>query len=247
MGGFGLLQETTRCRIVLALCDYTGIAKILYDWQTVVAGIGAVVAAVATIIVTMCSARRQVAAADRQTDAVKEQNADLRRQHEDEFRPICMLVPYDGVDPWYQRRDLLVFGDDDPPNPRFGKLKLNCFLRNIGHGPATDVKIMLRLTDKGGRTTEAWELAPLTGGESRGSGSEPLCIPIYFNDEFARNDVRDSVNMNSWQIILCYRSISRESFHSIHHAATIEAEKYYAPPYVAVRQPWVTFGRGEPC
>jgi hypothetical protein len=227
--------------------DYTGIAKILYDWQTLGAGIGAVLAAGATIIVTMCTARRQVAAAELQTDAVKEQNADLRRRHEDEFRPICILVPYDGVDPLYQRRDLLVFGDDDLPNPRFGKLKLNCFLRNVGHGPASDVKIMLRLRDKGGRTTEPWELAPLAGGESRGSDGEPLCIPIHFHDEFEYNDVRDSINMNSWQIILCYRNISGKSFHSIHHAATIETDKYYAPPHVAVRQPWVTFGRGEPC
>lgn len=229
------------------MCDYTGIAKILSDWQTLVAGIMALAAAFATIIVTICAARRQVAAADRQTAAVKEQNADLRRRHEDEFRPICMLVPYDGVDPWYQRRDLLAFCDDDPPNPRFGKLILNCFLRNIGNGPAIDVKIMLRLVDKGGRTTEPWELAPLKSGESRGSEGEPLCIPIYFNDEFARNDVRDSVNINSWQIILCYRNIFKKPFHAIHHAATIESDKYYTSPHIAVRQPWVTFGRGEPC
>jgi hypothetical protein len=227
------------------MCDYTGIAKILCDWQTLVAGIMALLAALATIIVTIRAARCQLAAAARQTDAVREQNVDLRRRHEDEFRPICMIVPHDGVDPWYQRRDLLVFGDDDPPNSRFGKLKLNCFLRNVGHGPATDLKIFLRLMDKGGRTTEPWELAPLKGGESRGNESEPLCIPIYFNDEAVRNDVRDSVNMNSWQIILCYKNIFKKPFHSIHHAATIESDMLYAPPYVAVRQPWVTINEGD--
>lgn len=227
------------------MCNYTGMAKILYDWQTLVAGVMALIAALATIIATICATRRQLAAAARQTDVVKEQNADLRRQHEDEFRPICMLVPYDGVDPWYQRRDLLVFDDDDPTNSRFGKLKFNCFLRNIGHGPATDVKILLRLMDKGGRTTEPWELAPLSGGESRGSEREPLCIPIYFDDKFIRNDVRDSINMNSWQLILCYKNIFRKPFHSIHHSATIESDKYHSPPHVAIRQPWVTIGEGD--
>jgi len=208
-------------------------------WQTLLAGVMALIAGIGTIIGTRCAARQQV-------NAVKEQNADLRRQHENEFRPICMLVPYDGIDPWYQRRDLLEFCDNDPPNPRFAKLKLKCALRNIGRGPATDLKIMLRLMDKAGVMTEPWEIAPLASGESRGSGGEPLCIPIYFNDESARNDARDSIRMNSWQIFLCYKDIFKKPFHSIHHAATIEAHKYYSPPHTAVRQRWVTICEGDP-
>jgi hypothetical protein len=146
------------------MCGYTGIAKMLCDWQTLIAGVLALVAAASTIIVTWCITQRQVAAANRQTEAVKAQNVQLKRQHEDEFRPICMLVPYDGIDSWYERKDLLTLCAE-PSNPQSAQFQLKCVLRNIGRGPAVDVKIMLRLLDKAGRLTHSWELAPLDGGE----------------------------------------------------------------------------------
>jgi hypothetical protein len=52
--------------------------------------------------------------------------------------------------------------------------------------------------------------------------------------------------MNSWQVILAYRDIFGRPFHTIHHTNTIEADKYYLPPHIAVRQAWVTFAEGEP-
>lgn len=226
--------------------DYASIAKVLYDWQTLVAGVMALAAGVGTIIATRRATRKQISAANRQTEAVKEQNADLRRRHEDGFKPICMLVPYDGIDPLYQRRGLVELCENDPPDTPYAKLSLKCFLRNIGRGPALDVKIALRLMDKAGHITEPpCELAPLAGGESRGKESEPLGIPIHFDDQFACDNARDSIRLNSWQIILRYKDVFGSPFYSVHHSAIIQVDKYYSPPHIAVRQAWVTFGEGD--
>ena len=229
----------------LAMRDCPGIVSVLYDWQTLIAGTMALAAGIGTIIETRRAAQKQILATNRQTEAVKEQNADLRQRHEDEFMPVCMLVPHGGGDPWYRRRDLVAFCESDPPDTRYAKFKLKCFLRNIGRGPALDINIALRLMDKAGRITEPWELSPLASGESRGMENEPLSVPIYFNDEFAYNDARDSIKVNSWQIILRYRNVFGTQFYSVHHSATIQGDKYYAPPHIAMRQAWVTFGKGD--
>jgi hypothetical protein len=39
----------------------------------------------------------------------RRQREDFERRHHDSLRPLCVLTPYDGVDPKYRRDTLLVF------------------------------------------------------------------------------------------------------------------------------------------
>ena len=224
--------------------DYTGLVKLIYDWQTLIAGAMAVAAAVGTIVVTRATARQQVAAANRQTEAVKEQNDDLRRRHEDEFKPVCMLVPYDGVDPWHKRDTLLATYDDPSATPGYGIIELRCNIRNVGSGPALNVAIRFRFRDMSGFTTAPWELSPLYAGESRGSENIPLRIPILLNDRFNNADFLQ-VAGKPWEIIIVYEDVFGNCFHSVHYKSPIQLDQYYSNQPIAVPQPWVTIEKGR--
>jgi hypothetical protein len=89
---------------------------------------------------------------------------DDRRRYKDGYRPICVLTPYDGVDPRPWRNELLAV-DTDESRPGFGIVQVRCALRNIGPGPALNVRIAFRLHSLGGYGTEHCELGPLGAKE----------------------------------------------------------------------------------
>lgn len=204
----------------------------------------ALIAGIATIFITRAAARQQVVAANRQTEAVKEQNTDLRRRHDDEFRPICVFTPYDGVDPWHKRDTLLAICHDPPAVPGFGMIELRCSVRNVGSGPALNISVRFRFWDMGGYMTAPWELSPLYPGECRGGKNDPLHIPIRLGDRFNDADFSQIVG-KAWELVLVYDDVFGNSFYSLHHKNPIQRDKYFSAQPVAVPQSWVTIGRGE--
>jgi hypothetical protein len=80
-----LLVQNTQDIEYRIMCAYAGIEKLLYDWQTLIAGFMALAAGVGAVWITRIPARQQVAAANRQTEAVRQQNAELRRSEEREL------------------------------------------------------------------------------------------------------------------------------------------------------------------
>src|SRR5690242_20216775 len=68
------------------------------------------------------------------------------QHHQDTLRPICVLTPFDGVDPRHWR-DTLLTTHTDAPRPGFGIVEIKCALRNIGPGPALNVGLMFRFHD----------------------------------------------------------------------------------------------------
>lgn len=171
-----------------------------------------------------------------------------RRLRKDAARPICVLTPYDGVDPRHWR-DTLLTVRTDPPRPGFGIIEIKCILRNIGPGPALNVSLMFRFHDMAGYTTQPWELGPLGTGESRGSESEPLRIPIQFEPRFNDADF-DQVPGKAWELILVYENIFGNSFHSMHPKHPLQMNRLHRLPgdekSTAPMQPWVTLGTGKP-
>ena len=143
--------------------------------------VGTVSMAIATFVVVVLSWRNR--------------NDDARR-HQDSHKPICLLTPYDGVDPQHRRDTLLAIADPQP-SPGFGVVEIRCALRNVGSGPALNVGIMFRFLDMNGYTTQSWELSPLRPGESRGSETEPLRIPIQFGPHFNPTDFSQIVDRKS--------------------------------------------------
>jgi hypothetical protein len=194
--------------------------------------IGTILMAVATFVVVVQGRRH------RRDDA---------QRHEDSHRPICLLTPYDGVDPRHRRDTLLAMGDTQS-DPGFGVVEIRCALRNIGSGPALNVGIMFRFRDMNGHTTPTWELAPLRPGESRGSEMEPLRVPIQFGARFNQTDFSLIVG-KLWEIVVIYEDIFGNPFYTVHEKRPLQLDKLQqiagAPDFSAPSQPWVTFGKGK--
>lgn len=170
------------------------------------------------------------------------------QHHQDEFRPICVLTPYDGVDPRHWR-DTLLTVSPDAPRPGFGIVAVKCELRNIGCGPALNLRIMFRFHDMGGFTTQPWELARLRRGELLGSKGVPLEIPIQFEPRFNNTDF-SYVPGKPWELLLVYEDVFGNVFHSLHPKHPLQMNKLYREPGVelpfAPPQSWVTLGKGPP-
>jgi hypothetical protein len=171
---------------------------------------------------------------------------DEQQRHQDECKPICVLTPFDGVDPRHWRDELLTILE--PSVPGFGTIEIKCVLRNIGPGPALNVTIKFRFQDMAGYTTDPWELSPLAAGESRGGKDNPLCVPIQFRTHFNTADFAQ-VPGKAWELILVYDDIFGNSFFSLHRKRPLQLDRIYreanTSEMVAPMQPWVTLGKGK--
>jgi hypothetical protein len=176
------------------------------------------------------------------------------RQHRDRFKPACVLMPYNGVDPLNNRGQLIEKIDPSPDNPYFGTLAIKCVLRNVGTGPALNLRIKFRFLDMNGWTTEPWELSPLGAGESRGGENSPLLVPIRIGQQptgfcMVPSDFYE-VTGKVWEIWLEYEDIFEQRFCAVHHKRPVQENsrpiskskdgQYYAQP-----QPWVTFTKSR--
>ena len=74
----------------------------------------------------------------------KRKRDDTERPHRDRLKPICVLVPHGGVDPWNRRDQLVDKIDPTPDNASLGTLAIRCALRNVGTGPALNLRISFR-------------------------------------------------------------------------------------------------------
>lgn len=202
-------------------------------WDTLT-GLGTFALAVATFVVVFQTRRER---------------RDNDRHHQDSLQPICILTPYDGVDPQHWRDTLLTVSRDASPRLGFGIVELKCALRNIGLGPALNVGIMFRIHDLGGYTTQPWELGPLRAGESRGSENAPLRIPVQF---LAPLEAQDFAQLpgRSWELILVFEDVFGNSFYAMHAKNPLQMNRLYPWPgtskLAAPSQPWARLGKGKP-
>jgi hypothetical protein len=79
----------------------------------------------------------------------RQQRADTERQHRDRVKPICLLAPAGGVDPWMGRAALIEPKGPSAENPLFGTIIIHCELRNVGLGPAVNLRLSIRFQDMG--------------------------------------------------------------------------------------------------
>jgi hypothetical protein len=174
-----------------------------------------------------------------------------KRQHRDRLRPLCVLVPFGGVDPLNKRGELLATIDPSPDNPSFGTLAIKCVLRNVGTGPALNLRLKIKLLDMDGWTTEPWELAPLSAGETRGSESSSLLVPVRIHEKEPLNFTDFSqLTGKLWEIWLEYQDVFGQHFCSVHHKRPIRVEESRKPiprtpddadkRLIATPQAWIT-------
>lgn len=149
-----------------------------------------------------------------------------KRQHMDQLKPICALVPYGGVDPLNKRGVLVNKVSPAADNPSFGTLQIHCTLQNVGGGPAMNLRIKFKFLDMEGWTTKPWELSPLGAGETCGGSGNPLLVPIWIHERFNSTEF-DMVTNKLWEIWLEYEDMFGNKFSTVHHKVP--------------QEPWVTF------
>ena len=181
------------------------------------------------------------------------QRLDTERQHRDGFKPICVLSPYGGVDPWYQRDALIETTPPAPDHPSCGTVAIRCILRNVGVGPALKLRLRFRFPNREGQTSEPWELSPLVAGESRGAEDAPLLVPFPIHEGVNQPDVSMMTN-DSWEILLEYEDVFGKQFRSIHRKAPFDMDpaKFTLTPADSGQQqkwimppiPWLTYHEG---
>jgi hypothetical protein len=151
----------------------------------------------------------------------KNQRQDLERQHQERSKPVCVLMPWNGIDPFTMRNTLLDVVGVDPSNSSIGLLGINCFLRNVGVGPALKLKIRLGSPVVARYPGDEWEYAPLAAGESRGEEDKPLYLPLKFGDSFNQTDFV-MVTGTPWEIVLCYEDVFGNKFRSVHSKSSFD-------------------------
>ena len=143
------------------------------------------------------------------------QRREAERQHRDQFKPICLLAPYEGLDAWNWRSAVLETTAPTSENPAFGTVALRCALQNVGVGPAMKLRVSFRFLDMNGWTSEPWELSPLGAGETVGSPAAPIKVPFRIHDQFNATDFAMLMG-KPWEILLEYEDVFGRPFHSVH-------------------------------
>jgi hypothetical protein len=180
----------------------------------------------------------------------KQERADVERHHRDRFRPVCVLLPYDGVDRRERRHELVEIVTPPPQPSSFGVVAVKCVLRNIGTGPALRPRVSFRFLDIGGHTTTPHEIPPLAAGEARGGEDAPLLLPVWVYDGAPFNQSSFAAIPNTrWEIRLEHEDVFGQRFCAVHHkvpALDGGIPDPYVPGYTKLLpQPWVTFEEPE--
>ncbi|MHB8392058.1 MAG: hypothetical protein ACYDBH_21185 [Acidobacteriaceae bacterium] len=148
------------------------------------------------------------------------------QHHQDGFRPVLVLMPYDGVDPL--NRDALLSSVATVGGDVSRIFEIHAALQNVGTGPALSVRLTLRAMDIEGYGTSR-ELAPVQAGETRGDREHPLRIPLWLHDGFNSGDFQSSTGP-IWTLVLEYEDVFGNRFHTIHSKFPL--------------QPWTVCGKG---
>ena len=140
--------------------------------------------------------------------------ADSREHHKDEFRPILVLAPADGVDP--ACRDTVVRPENSPIDGAPGYALSGVILKNIGPGPALNCRITIRFQGIQGYGVTR-DLSPVGAGGEFESGGRPLHIPVNFSPGFNDKDLR-MAPAAGWQMLLEYKDLFGQVFHTVHRS-----------------------------
>jgi hypothetical protein len=163
----------------------------------------------------------------------RKQRMDGERQHRDRLKPICVLTPFDNIDPWNGRADLITRVDPPPENRAFGRVIIYYTLKNIGTGPAVNLRLRFRFLDMNGWMTEPWELAPLGAGEQYGSTAARIVVPVRICEEFNESDFY-SITGKMWEIWLDYKDVFGGVFQTVHSKLLFDPNpstfKWTTPP-----------------
>lgn len=145
-----------------------------------------------------------------------------QRHHQDAFRPVCILVPDEGLDAFARRE--IVEHHEEPNNPaKF--FRIHCGVKNVGGGPAIKLRLVMRFSGNPIAQPEV-ELQPLGAEQSNPS---PVRVPAFLHERFNLADYQIAPG-DVWELWLVYEDIFGNVFHTRHTKNP--------------QQPWASFGNG---
>ena len=144
-----------------------------------------------------------------------------KRQHQDALRPVCVLVPDEGLDQ-FARRDI-VKHYEEPNNPTKFFL-IHSGVKNIGGGPAVKLRLVMRFSTNPLAKPEV-ELRPLGANQSI---SSPIRVPAFLHERFNASDYQIAPG-DVWELWLVYEDVFGNVFHTRHTKNP--------------QQPWASFGK----
>lgn len=139
---------------------------------------------------------------------------DGRKHHRDEYRPILVLIPADGVDP--ACRDTVISAEKSPTDGRPGYSLVGVTLKNIGRGPALNCRLTMRFQGIGDYGVTRG-LSPVQAGGEYERGERPLHIPVSLGQGFNDTDFHVAPAAG-WQIFLEYEDLFGQVFHTVHRS-----------------------------
>lgn len=148
-------------------------------------------------------------------------------RHQDAYRPLVVLEPFGGVEA--ESRIHIVAFDRSSHLRTLRLFKIACVVRNIGVGPALNVRLAFRAMGKPdyGFTQE---LVPVGAGETQGNTTHALEIWVQPTPSFNDADIAQASG-TGWELVLEYEDVFGNRFHTIHRKN----------PQV----PWTECGKGE--
>ena len=183
------------------------------SWNAVIAICTAFAAAFTALMAWFT--RRSIVESHTQYEKTRAQS---EQQHQDAFRPVILLSPFEGVEP-EDRSNVISFpapvGSDDR---RF--VMISGRLKNVGSGPALGIQLRFLAIGKPGYGFEL-SIAPIGAGDqydlaSRGTSSLPLRYLVRPTAGFNTADIA-SAGGSGWELVIDYEDVFGNRFHTIHH------------------------------
>ncbi len=146
-----------------------------------------------------------------------------KRHHQDAFKPICVLVPDEGLDT-FARRDVVQHHEESNNPSKF--FLVRCAVKNIGGGPAVKLRLGMGFPPNP-VARPGVELQPLGAQQSLPS---PIRVPAFLHDNFNTSDYKFAPGV-VWEVWLIYEDLFGNVFHTRHTKNP--------------QLPWARFGEGD--
>lgn len=134
-----------------------------------------------------------------------------RRQHQDAFRPVCVLVPDAGLEQFARAK---IVHHDEEPDKATQQYRIECGVKNVGGGPALHLRLFIRfpMTSVSKVVEPTLELPPLAAGQQLAS---PIRLPVRLHDGFNSSDFQFAADM-AWELWLEYQDMFGQVFYTLH-------------------------------
>lgn len=183
------------------------------NWNAVIA-ICTALAAVFTAAMAWFS-RRAIVDSHIQYEKTRAQS---EQHHQDAFRPVVVLSPFEGVEP--EDRSNVICFDPTVGSDERSFVRISGISRNVGTGPALGVQLQFRAMGNPGYGF-ALALAPIGAREkhdlaSRGPSNRPLRYPVRPTPGFNAADIA-LAGGTGWDLVIEYEDVFGNRFHTVHH------------------------------